>query len=68
MKRLIQKTYSVDKIKQTYPFAYEKWTRKEEEQLIVEFGSGLHLSEIANLHGRKTGAIKSRLRKLNLID
>jgi len=62
------KTYSVNEIRETYSSAYKKWTNEEEEKLIDEFNSGLSSSEIAALHGRKRGAIKSRLRRLDLIE
>ena len=38
-----------------------RWTRKEEEQLVVEVRAGTDLAEIAGRHGRTRGGIKSRL-------
>ena len=38
-----------------------RWTREEEEQLVVEVRGGTDLAEIAGLHGRTRGGIKSRL-------
>lgn len=46
----------------------QKWTTDEEERLIESFELGLPISEIANLHGRKAGGIRSRLRKLGKIE
>lgn len=46
----------------------QKWTTDEEERLIESFELGLPISEIANLHGRKVGGIRSRLRKLGKIE
>lgn len=46
----------------------QKWTTDEEERLIESFDLGLPISEIANLHGRKVGGIRSRLRKLGKIE
>ena len=38
-----------------------RWTREEEEQLVVEVRGGADLAEIAGRHGRTRGGIKSRL-------
>lgn len=38
-----------------------RWTREEEEQLVVEVRAGTDLAEIARRHGRTRGGIKSRL-------
>jgi hypothetical protein len=38
-----------------------RWTREEEEQLVVEVRAGTDLAEIAERHGRTRGGIKSRL-------
>jgi hypothetical protein len=38
-----------------------RWTREEEEQLVVEVRAGTDLAEIAAWHGRTRGGIKSRL-------
>ncbi|MGD0603232.1 MAG: sigma factor-like helix-turn-helix DNA-binding protein [Streptosporangiaceae bacterium] len=38
-----------------------RWTREEEEQLVVEVRAGTDLAEIAGRHGRTRGGIKSRL-------
>lgn len=43
------------------------WTEEEDNRLITEFESGMKLSEIAKEHGRTNGAIRSRLKKHELI-
>ncbi len=48
--------------------AYEKWTDTEIEQLKSEFMSGVSIEELTEIHGRTQGAIRSRLKKENLID
>lgn len=48
--------------------AGKKWTDEEDLKLIEEFKNGLGIKEIAKLHARKTGGIRSRLRKHKLID
>lgn len=45
-----------------------RWTEEEEQNLSKEFISGLSIKEIANIHKRRYGGIRARLRKLGLID
>ena len=51
-----------------FPMAWEKWTEQEDMRLIEEFKRGLTITQIAEMHNRKPGGIKSRLKKHNLID
>ena len=51
-----------------FPMAWEKWTKQEDARLIDEFNQGLTIKQIAEIHNRKTGGIRSRLKKHNLID
>lgn len=44
------------------------WSADEDERLSSAFQSGMAISEIAKNHGRTNGAIRSRLKKLNLIE
>lgn len=44
------------------------WSAGEDERLANAFKSGIAISEIAKSHGRTNGAIRSRLKKLNLIE
>lgn len=46
----------------------QKWTTEEEERLIQSFDVGLSIEDIANLHQRKVGGIRRRLRKLGKIE
>ena len=46
----------------------KKWTDEEDNKLIEEFKSGKSLTELASIHGRTKGAIRSRLRKLGVVD
>lgn len=48
--------------------AYEKWTDAEIDRLKTEFMSGISIKELTEIHGRTQGAIRSRLKKENLID
>ena len=45
------------------------WTKEEDEKLINEFNSGqFSTRELSEIHGRTTGAIRARLKKLGLIN
>ena len=45
------------------------WTEEEDRKLANEFESGqFSIRELSELHGRTTGAIRARLKKLNLIE
>ena len=46
----------------------EKWRIEEDEKLIEEFKSGLTIRQIAEIHNRKPGGIRARLKKHNLIE
>ncbi len=49
--------------------AYSPWTEEEDRRLTTEFQSGQYSTgELSKLHGRTTGAIRSRLKKLKLIE
>ena len=50
-----------------FPRAYEKWTKNEYEALIEEYKKGMTIREIAEVHQRKRGAIKAKLKKLGLL-
>ncbi len=44
--------------------AYQPWTEQEDRQLIRESEEGKSLREMAEIHKRTSGAIRSRLKKL----
>lgn len=58
---------NLDEIRKYYPRAHEKWTEKEDNQIINEYKQGQTIPQIAISHQRKTGAIRSRLKKLGII-
>ncbi len=62
------KKYSVEEIQKTHPLAYEPWTQEEEIKLMVGFKAGLKVPELAKEHGRKVGGIRSRLKKIGLLE
>ena len=45
---------------------YRPWTKEEDQQLIEEHETGKTTGEISEIHKRTKGAIKSRLKKLEL--
>ena len=47
--------------------AYQPWTKEEDRQLAREFKEGKTTKELSGIHKRTTGAIRSRLKKLELI-
>ena len=51
-----------------FPRAYEPWSVEEEKFLQTEFLKNKNIKQLSGLFQRSEGAIKSRLRKLNLID
>ncbi len=56
------------KTKEKFVKAYNLWSEEEDEQLIREYNEGKSISEIVNSHQRNYGAIRSRIRKLGLIN
>ena len=47
--------------------AGESWTEDENDLLIEEVRAGANVKDIAQMHGRSEGAIRSRLKKVNLV-
>jgi hypothetical protein len=62
-----KKAYSVDEIRKITPKAYKKWTQEEDEKLVESFTRGKKIPLLAVLFERKNGAIRSRLKKLGLL-
>lgn len=62
------KTHDVEIIRQKYPRAYVKWSREEDEKLKNEYASGQQIGELAKKFQRQSSAIRSRLRKLGLME
>ena len=48
------------------PEAYQPWTKEEDTQLMREYQEGKTAKEMAEIHKRTAGAIRSRLKKLEL--
>lgn len=56
------------KIIEIHPNAYKPWENSEEENLIVLFKNGTSIEDIADKLLRQPSAIKSRLKKLGIIE
>jgi hypothetical protein len=54
-------------LKKKYVRAYERWTDDEDEELRFLFSRDTSVSDLAAHFGRQPSAIRSRLRKLNLV-
>jgi len=63
-----QENPSLEKIRQQYPRAYEKWVEEEDTYLKSKYSEGLNIQELAGILQRKPGAIRSRLLRLGLIE
>jgi hypothetical protein len=59
---------SIERIRREHPRAYRSWAPAEDRVLAERFGSGMSIQELARLHERQEGGIRSRLRKLGLIE
>jgi hypothetical protein len=60
------KKYSVEKIRETHQQAYLPWTVEDDNKLELLFCEGKKVKELAEIFGRNTGAINSRIKKLEL--
>lgn len=58
---------SKSKIRAEHPRAYKKWSEKEDDWLRRELDAGIAVAEIAKLHKRQPGAVKSRIKHLELL-
>lgn len=61
-----EKSYSIDKIREKYPNAYNKWDEEQDEELTRLYCEGHKVSKIAKIMKRQPGGIRSRVRKLEL--
>jgi DNA-binding NarL/FixJ family response regulator len=57
---------NIEKIRKKYPNAYNPWKSREEKILRQMFRGGAPIYAIASALKRQPGAIKSRIRKLDL--
>jgi predicted nucleic acid-binding protein len=57
----------VERVRQQFPRAYEKWTPEEEERLRHEYQQRPSVRELALTYQRQPSAIRSRLQRLGLL-
>lgn len=62
------RAYGVEEIRQKYPKAYTKWTEDEDSILRSEYLRGNTVDELASTFQRQPSAVRSRLRKLGLVE
>lgn len=60
--------YSLAACRLDYANAYEPWSKEDDDQLEVLWCEGKSISELSNIFKRKSGAISSRIKKLELKD
>ena len=58
----------LEKIKEKYPNAYEHWTSEADEKIKKLYHQGKSNFELSEIFQRKSGAIRSRLKKLGLTE
>lgn len=56
----------IQKIKKTHQQAYEPWSVEADEKLTLLFHQGKTTKELSAIFGRTRGAIRSRIKKLEL--
>jgi len=59
---------SLGKIRRHYPRAYEKWADEEDTYLKCKYSECFSIQELAEILHRQQGAIRSRLRRLGLVE
>ena len=63
-----QEIPNLEKIRQQYPRAYEKWVEEEDTYLKGKYSQGLNVQELAGILQRKPSAIRSRLIRCGLME
>jgi F-box protein, helicase, 18 len=61
-----EKAYSVDNIRTIHKDAYKPWTPELDNELTVMFCEGVNIKDMLKHFGRTRGAIRSRIKKLEL--
>lgn len=62
----IEKSYSVEEVRTRHKDAYKPWTQGLDDELTVMYCEGVNIKDMAKHFGRTKGAIRSRIRKLEL--
>ena len=61
-----EKAYSIEEIRKEHEQAYMPWSEDDDEKLESLFCEGKSVKELASIFERKEGAIRSRIKKLEL--
>ena len=61
-----EKSYSVEEKRKTNRNAYQPWTNEDDNRLEVLYCEGKSVTDLSNEFGRNSGAIRSRIKKLEL--
>jgi superfamily I DNA/RNA helicase len=64
----IKKAYSFEEVRTMHKDAYMPWTPELDEELTIMYCEGVNPKDMAKHFGRTRGAIKSRIKKLDLAD
>lgn len=60
------KAYSYDAVREKHKDAYKPWTDELDQELTVMYCEGVNIRDLAKHFGRTKGAIRSRIKKLEL--
>lgn len=66
--RKSEKAYSVEEIRKIYPQAYSPWTNEDDIRLELLFCERKSVTDLTKIFERNDGAIRSRIKKLELKD
>lgn len=61
-----QSAYSIEVCRIEHPNAYKPWIREDDDMLVQLFSEGKTLKELSDIFQFKPGAIRSRVKKLEL--
>jgi hypothetical protein len=61
-----EEAYSVEEIRKEHGQAYMPWSENDDQKLELLFCEGKSVKELASIFERKEGAIRSRIKKLEL--
>lgn len=64
--RTNEKSYSLEEKRKTNRNAYQPWTNEDDNRLELLYCEGISISDLSNEFGRNSGAIRSRIKKLEL--
>lgn len=61
-----EKAYSIDEVRKKHKDAYKPWSQELDDELTVMYCEGINVKDLAKHFGRTKGAIRSRVKKLEL--